>query len=49
LDLDRPDTWPPVLDGIEQVFFVGYAGPRFAETSGALAAAARRAGARRGW
>jgi hypothetical protein len=46
LDLDRPDTWPPALDGIEQVFFVGYVGPRFAETSGALAAA-RRAGARR--
>ena len=47
LDLDRPDTWLPALDGIEQVFFVGYAGPRFAETLGALAAAARRAGARR--
>jgi hypothetical protein len=47
LDLDRPDTWPPALDGIEEVFLVGYAGPRFAETLGALAAAARRAGPRR--
>ena len=47
MDLDQPDTWPPTLDRIEQVFFVGDARPRFAETSGALAAAARRAGARR--
>ena len=63
MDLDQPDTWPPTLDRIEQVFFVGDHGrvrvqrqvrqghaparPRFAETSGALAAAARRAGARR--
>ena len=47
-----PWTWTgptpgrPPLTG-SAGFFVGYAGPRFAETLGALAAAARRAGARR--
>lgn len=46
LDYDVPDTHSPAVAGADRVFFVGYAGPRFAEISARLAEAARRAGVR---
>lgn len=46
LDYDRPQTYAPALTGVEKLFFVGFAGPHFAEISGNLARAAREAGVR---
>lgn len=47
LDYDDPGTWGAALSGVEGVFFVGWAGPGFADLSARFAAAAQRAGAQR--
>ena len=44
LDYARPETWAAAFDGAAKVFFVGYAGPTFAELSRNLAEAAKKAG-----
>jgi uncharacterized protein YbjT (DUF2867 family) len=44
MDYTRLETWAAALDGATKVFFVGYAGPTFAELSRNLAEAAKRAG-----
>jgi len=44
LDYDAPETYDGTLQGVEKVFFVRFAGPTFAEVSGNLAEAAKKAG-----
>lgn len=44
LDYTRPETWAAALNGAAKVFFVGFAGPTFAELSRNFAEAAKKAG-----
>lgn len=44
IDYDEPAGFATAVSGIDKLFFVGFAGPQFAETSRALAEAAQKAG-----
>ncbi|MBI5349930.1 MAG: SDR family oxidoreductase, partial [Chloroflexi bacterium] len=44
MDYARPETWAAAFNGAAKVFFVGFAGPTFADLSRNFAEAARKAG-----